>query len=312
MKVSSSRIFAPLALSVASLTLGFFTFAKPKKENSPNKFESQIQAALPEKSISEPAYERKILIFSVTHGYRHKSISTGQRALQLMGEKTGAYQAVLSNDLANFEKDKIQKFDTIVFLSTTGNVFRPKPKLFKEMGEDLQKEITAREKRLQKNLLDFIKSGKGFVGIHAASDTYYTWPEYGDMLGAYFDGHPWLSNNNVSIAVEKGQQDHPLVAHLNGESLNFKEDIYQFKEPYDSSTYDMLLRLDPEKSDKDVKGIKRKDNDFGVSWTKAYGCGRVFYSSLGHNDHIFYNDKVLLHFLSGIQYAIGDLTTPKK
>jgi len=69
----------------------------------------------------------------------------------------------------------------------------------------------------------------------------------------------------------------------------------------------MLLRLDTEKSDMKVKGIKRKDNDFGVSWTKDFGKGRVFYCSLGHNDFIYWDSKVLGVYLNGIQWALGDL-----
>jgi len=71
-----------------------------------------------------------------------------------------------------------------------------------------------------------------------------------------------------------------------------------------------LLRLDTEKSNMNVKGIKRTDGDFGVAWIRPYGAGRVFYSSLGHNHHIYWNSKVLAHYLAGIQWALGDLDAP--
>jgi len=292
-------------IAVAAVSsAGYFTIAAPEKQ--PSK-EELIQAALPKVAPAKPAKERKLLVFSVTRGFRHRSIPTGKLALEHLGKETGAYSAVISDDLANFEKGKIEQFDAICFLSTTQSVFRPHKREMAKMNEEQKKAALEREARLQKNLLEFISSGKGFIGIHAASDTYYDWPEYGKMVGGYFDGHPWHSRTDVSIKVEPGKEKHPIVAALNGKSLNFKEEIYQFKEPYDSSKYDMLLRLDPKKSNMNVRGIKRKDQDFGVAWTKPYGNGRVFYCSLGHNHHIYWNDKVLAHYLAGIQWAMGDL-----
>ena len=168
-----------------------------------------------------------------------------------------------------------------------------------------------REIRLKKNLLQFISNGKGFVGIHAASDTFHKWQEYSKMLGAQFDNHPWRHSSSVSIKVEKGKEQHPLVASWKGENQNFKEEIYQFKDPYDSKKLNILTRLNTEESDMKVRGIQRTDNDFGTSWYKNYGEGRVFYCSLGHNNHIYYNAEVLAHYLAGIQYAIGDLELKK-
>ncbi|RYD39601.1 MAG: ThuA domain-containing protein, partial [Verrucomicrobiaceae bacterium] len=78
------------------------------------------------------------------------------------------------------------------------------------------------------------------------------------------------------------------------------------KAPYDSKAVDMLLRLDPEKSDMKVGGIKREDNDFGVSWVRHWEKGRVFYCSLGHNHEMYWHPKVVRHYLAGIQWALGD------
>ena len=174
------------------------------------------------------------------------------------------------------------------------------------MDEKAKKESEKHVERLQKSLMAFVKGGKGFVGIHAATDTFYNWPDYGDMIGAYFDGHPWGADREVSIKVEPGQEKHPLVAMFDGKNQDFKEEIYQFKAPYDSKKVHMLLRLDPEKTDMKLGGIKRTDNDFGVAWARSWGKGRVFYCSLGHNEHIYWNPTILRHYLAGIQWAIGD------
>ena len=310
-KSTHTKSWITLSLASGSLGLAIFAVAAPN-EKKVDPLAEKITAALPAKAQATPKKERKLLVFSVTAGFRHKSIPTGKKALTLLGDKTGAYTAVVSDDLANFEKDKISQFDAICFLSTTQNVFAPSKKERKSMSAEQIAEAKVKELRLKANLLEFISSGKGFVGIHAASDTFYEWPEYGEMLGGYFDGHPWGSRTDVSIKVEPGKEKHPLVASWNGENQNFKEEIYQLKAPYDSSKYDMLLRLDPEKSNMKVRGIKRKDKDFGVAWIKSYGKGRVFYCSLGHNDHIYFNPKVLDHYLAGIQYAFGDLEIKAK
>lgn len=249
-------------------------------------------AALPSEAYAEPKSARKVLVFSKTAGFRHASIVTGKLALDELGKKTGAFKAVISDDLENFEAERITEFDAILFLSTTQNPFE-------SVGKD-------KEMELRKNLMEFVRGGKGFVGIHAATDTFYDWPEYGEMINGYFDGHPWTQDKMVHIYVEPGMEDNPLTVMFEGKPVEFKEEIYQLKDPYDSSKVAMLLRLDPEKSD-EVEGLKRKDNDYGVGWARTWGDGRVFYCSIGHNHEMFWNPKILRHYLAGIQWAMGDL-----
>lgn len=267
---------------------------------------AKVRAALPAAAPAKPKKPRKVLVFSVTNGFRHGSIPLGQEALRLLGEQTGAYQVVVSNELANFEAERIKGFDAVCFLSTTGDPFMPGNDELKGMSEEQRKEAKAYAEKLRESMMAFIKGGGGFMGIHSATDTFYNWSEYGEMLCGYFNGHPWTAGTQVSIKVEPGKEKHPLVVMFGGQNIEFKEEIYQFKEPYDSSKVEMLLRLDTEKTDMNGKG-NRADNDYGVSWARNWGKGRVFYSSLGHNDHIYQNPKVLLHYLAGLQWAIGDL-----
>jgi type 1 glutamine amidotransferase len=278
-------LILPLGLAVVAGLIA----ASPKKEMPPAGAVEKITEALPADAYAKPKAKRKLLVFSKTAGFRHASIATGKVALQEMGGKTGAFEAVISDDLSNFEPGKIGQFDAILFLSTTQDVFKGAPNA----------------DELFESLMNFVKGGKGFIGIHAATDTFYNRPAYGEMMNGYFDGHPWTANKDVYIHVEPGKEKHPLTAMFEGRPLEFKEEIYQFKDPYDSSKVDMLLRLDPEKSAK-VGGLKRGDNDYGVAWARHWEKGRVFYCSLGHNHDMYWHPKVLRHYLAGIQWALGD------
>jgi uncharacterized protein len=298
-----TRIVLPLSLLAA---LAVLQSNKPNPEMPPQGAWEKITAALPAKAWVAPAKPRKLLVFSLTNGFRHASIATGKVALTELGKKTGAFSAIVSDDLANFEPDKITQFDAICFLSTTQDVFMPAPAAMKTMNDEEKSAAKEKAARLQKSLMDYIESGKGFVGIHAATDTLYSMPEYGRMIGGYFDGHPWNAGTEVQIDVEAGQEKHPLAVMFAGQSMNFKEEIYQHKDPYSSKKQHILLRLNVEKSAQ-VKGLKREDKDYGVAWARLHGKGRVFYCSLGHNHEMYWNDKILSHYLAGIQWSMGDL-----
>lgn len=257
---------------------------------------------------NEGERKKQILVFSRTMAFRHESIGIGKKMLAIMAETTGSFDVLISDELTNFDAKNIHKFDAICFLNTTMNVFSLDKKALKSMSAEDKKLASELELKRKSNLLKFVSDGKGFIGIHSASDTFYEWEEYGRMLGGYFDGHPWNANMEVSIKAEEKNKDHALLAGVipadKGE-LRFKEEIYQFKEPYHSKSVTMLLRLAPEVITVPKKGIKRTDNDFGVSWIKPYGEGRVYYCSLGHNDHIYWNKHVLKHYYAGIMYALG-------
>ena len=300
-------MFRKIIFVVSAFLVALGSVQAQKKEQGST---AKIAEALTSVEAAKPKQKRKLLVFSVTRGFRHASIGTGNIALKLMGEKTGAFEAVVSDDLANFEPDAIKQFDAICFLNTTMEVFSPHKKELGKMSEAEKKEAQVKEQRLKKSLMGHIKSGKGFVGIHSATDTFYKWKEYGDMIGGYFNGHPWNAGTQVSIKVEDGQEHHACCAHLEGKNLNFKEEIYQFKAPYDPNKLHILLRLDPEQTD--ISRGKRADKDYGVSWVKNHGQGRVFYCSLGHNHHIYWNAKVLQHYLKGIQWALGDIDVEVK
>src|SRR5262249_53881668 len=144
--MSRGKLCVGLALVAALAALG--TWASPLTAGKPVSEAriKKITAALPESAPAKPAKARKILIFTLAKGFVHSSIPVGAKALQMMGEKTGAYDAVISNDLAMFEPDKLKDFDAIVMVSTTGELFGKKAK------KDDPLEAQAKNERLRLSL----------------------------------------------------------------------------------------------------------------------------------------------------------------
>jgi type 1 glutamine amidotransferase len=269
----------------------------------------QINAALPAEPAVKPAQPRKLLVFTLTRGFRHDSIPVGVAAMKLLGEKTKAFTVTHSEDLAVFEEPSLKQFDAVLFLNTTGELFRPAD--FDTLSEPARTAAADIEKRLETNLLKFVEGGKGLAGFHSATDTCYKWQWYGNTIGGYFDGHPWVSSDDVVISVD--DPAHPIAAPFGGQPLELKEELYQLREPYARDKQRVLLTLDTTRTNMKKDGVKRTDGDFGVAWVRLQGQGRVFYTSLGHNAHIYTNPKILRHYLAGLQFVLGDLkvdTTP--
>lgn len=279
----------------------------------PVEHREKIDAALPDAPIVNADAKRRILVVSATAGFRHRSIPTGKYALEKMGAATGVYETVISDDPANFEPDVLKTFDAVVLLNTTQDFFMPNGKKKQDYSEADWNWLQDRQNRLMDNLVDYVEQGGGLVGIHAATDSCYNHKEYGETIGGYFWGHPWNAGSNVTIVVEDPEHAVNKPAFGDTKDFSLKEEIYQFKpEPYSRDRLRILLHLDPARSDK-VKGMRREDNDYPVAWVQKVGEGKVFYSSLGHNHHIYWNPMLLKHYLAGIQFACGDLeadTTP--
>ena len=261
---------------------------------------AEISAASPNKPVVQPQKARKILVYTRAAGFRHSSIETGAATMKILGEKTGAWTATSTDDPKMFAD--LSGYDAVVFLNTTGEVFLPAD--FDKLSEADKATAKTDEEKYKANLLNFVNGGKGFIGIHAATDTLYGWADYGSMIGGYFNGHPWGAGTDVTVRVE--DPNSPITKALNGQEMSFKEEIYQFKEPYSRDRLHVLMGLDLDKSSK-VEGLKREDGDYPVAWIREQGQGRVFYCSLGHREDKYSDSRVLGVYLAGIQYALGDL-----
>lgn len=287
--------FRPAALAALVLTISFLTAASQAAAADsavPPERIKKIEAALPDKAQAKPKKARKVLLFTLATGFVHSSIPTGAKALELMGKKTGAYDVVVSRDPAVFDPEQLREFDAIVMISTTGELFAPKG------GASAEEQ--ARSERRRRSLLEFVAGGRGFAGIHAASDCSYKWPAYGELIGGYFNGHPW-----GKITMKIDAPHHPVNACFGGKEYTIEDEIYTFKAPYSRDKLRVLTSIDLEKSG--IRKGNRADNDYAVSWVHNYGKGRVFYCSLGHREETFWNPIVLKHYLAGIQFALGDL-----
>ena len=241
-------------------------------------------------AAQQPASPKKtILILGATRGWQHDSITDAMATIRNMGKESGLWDSYIRTDYAWLTKGdtgpngkNLTKFDALVFVNTTGEM---------ELS-DAQK----------KDLLAFVHDeGKGFVGVHAALDANYKWPEYGEMIGGWFDEHPW---NTFDAPIVREDAAFPAVKHLKPAFVKHDE-IYQAK-AWSRDKVNVLLRLDEEKLKyENNKRIKRTDRDFAVSWAKMYGKGRVFYSTLGHTNESWSDPDVKTMYAEAIKWVLG-------
>ncbi len=258
-------------------------WAGPDLQPVPDNELQKIEDALPAAATAKPKKPRRLLVFYRCEGFVHGSINRGNAALEMIGKKTGAWEAVASQDMSVFDAGALKEFDAVVFNNTTRLAFE--------------------DEKQRKALMDFVQGGKGVCGIHAATDNFYSWPEAAAMMGGLFDGHPWGGGGTWAVQIE--EPEHPLNKAFGGKGFWVNDEIYKVKGPYSRDNLRILLGLD---MTKEANKPGREDGDNAVAWIRNVGDGRVFYCSLGHNNHIFWTAPVLQHYLDGIQFAMGDLT----
>ena len=282
---------------------------------------TKMEAALPEKAPATPKKARKVLVYGNAQGFVHSSIPLGELTIAKLGEKTHAWTATISNDPAAF--DDLSGYDAIMLVSTTGHFLIPRADAGKAPAKNATDEekkayeekkkaadaLLAPYKDLEKhrfeNMVNFVKEGKGLAGIHAASDAYYDFPEWGLLIGGYFNGHPW---GKVTVKIDDPKS--PITAGFDGKEFPMQDETYTFKkEPYSREKLHILTSLDVSKfSEADLKKENRPfDHDYGISWIHTFGQGRVFYEAHGHSEHVYWDKPMLQEYLAGLQYVLGDL-----
>ncbi len=271
-----------------------------------NRQAEQIRGAIPEKARVVPEEHRRVLIWNTPFMDKcpHKGycVPQAQHAMKLLGERTGAFEPLVSDDVAMYLPENLKRFDAIIFNNSNGPWIRPTENdmdKFKAYGSDQD----AVEKLLRRSLLDWVSQGGGIFAYHHAVGGNTHWPEFQELLGAGYWGHPW----NEEVGIKLDEPDHPLLAAFEGEDFRLAEEVFQFREPYARDKLRVLLSLDTGKTNMSVPWIHRTDNDFGLAWVKLHGRGRVFYCAIGHRTDIWWNPKILRFYLDGIQFATGDL-----
>jgi type 1 glutamine amidotransferase len=201
----------------------------------------------------------RILYFTHSASYRHDVIPASHNFLQRIGATAGL-EITRSEDVTVFTTDNLRHYGAIMFF-TSGEL---------PMGNAQQVAFT-----------DFLRAGGGFIGVHSATDTFYQWPEYRNVIGGYFDQHPW----HQTVVVNVAERDDPLVAFL-GHSFAVTDEIYQIRD-FDVAGSRVLLRLDPTSVDLTRPNVHRHPYGWPLAWTRFYGEGRVFYTALGHEEAVW-------------------------
>ena len=282
-------------------------------EIPPHELAAVRQAASQVTMRATPQKARTVLIWNTPPALMdndpHKGycIPYGTAGLQAIGEASRAFSPVVSDDLAQFAPENLRRYDAIVLNNSSGPWITPtRDDLHKDALRELGSDAAQIEAALRQSFLDFVRRGGGVVGLHYAIAANAHWPEYKDLFGASFTGHPWTEE--VGVTVEDRQ--HPLVAAFGGADFRITDEIYEYGPPFDRARLRVLLSLDPACTNMGVPWINRRDNDFALAWVKLYGKGRVFNTSFGHMASLYSNPQMLQFYLDAIQFAAGDLDAP--
>lgn len=260
-------------------------------------------------TVSVNAAPKTVLVVTTTTGFRHSSIPTAEKVLGELAKTSEAFvvdyarveptdaefkgpdgkpdkakvDAAIKSVLAKkMSAEALSKYDAVIFANTTGQLPLPDRDAF----------------------IQWVKSGKGFVGMHSATDTLSQFDAYVDMIGGTFRTH----KEQVEVQPINQDQECPACKHL-GTDWKVYDEIY-ILDKFDPKKVHGLLTLDKHPNDK-------TPGTYPISWCKEYGKGRVFYTSLGHREDVWdptwpkrvnppkVAEDYQKHILEGIRWALG-------
>ena len=269
--------------------------AKTAAIRGPERLDAQtrqdIDAALPKAVPAQPRKPRKLLVLDVNIAYGgHASIPAANYGLEQMGKRTGAYEAVFSNDLNNLRYPQIRQYDAVFLNNTVGMIFV--------------------DPAVREGLTRFVREGGGLGGNHGVSHASMDWDGFSDMIGVKRGVHRERTERAWIKIDDPGS---PLTVPFAGQGFIHEDEFFRFvNPPYSRDKLHVLLSLDVVRTDMNqgrtcASPCVRDDADYAVSWIRNYGQGRVFFAVLGHNPTIFTNPALAEYFLRGVQYILGDL-----
>ncbi|MFI5906412.1 ThuA domain-containing protein [Dactylosporangium sp. NPDC051541] len=228
---------------------------------------ASVFVATPAQAADSP-YD--VLVFSKTAGFRHDAIPAGIQAVRDLGAANN-FTVTATEDASVFTAAGLAPYEAVVFMSTTGDVLN-----------DAQQ--TAFE--------SYIRGGGGYVGVHAAADTEYSWPFYGTLVGAWFASHPAIQPVNSRTE----DRANPATSHL-PQTWTRTDELYNYQ-TNPRSTAHVLATLDESSYTGGTMGA-----DHPITWCKTIDSGRSFYTGFGHTQESYADSNFRGELLGGIRYA---------
>jgi type 1 glutamine amidotransferase len=267
---------------------------------------------------TEKAANKRLLLVTHSGGFIHGSVATAEEVLKKVGPengfdvtcwrftedpdkkvkaKSGAERTALEayserfrgatklpvekENCGRINKDTLKNFDVVLFFTT---------------GNPMTKEELA-------DLKEWVRNGGAVAGTHCATDTLYGESVYGDLIGAYFRGHP-PGLQKIKVKVEDAK--HPAAAGF-ADGMEYQDEMYVFRDaPYSREKLHIILSIDAA-SFNPGKNLVRNDNDYAISWCREEGKGKVFYTSFGHDQKVWRDEKFQKHLFGGLKWATGQL-----
>ncbi len=235
--------------------------------------------------VAQQPRKKRLLAVGMSAGWEHESVSDALVTMYELGKESGLWDTWVRTDTTAITKKKLPAnaknldyFDAVFFM-TTG-----------ELPMDDQQKA---------DLVSFVKDeGKGFLGAHNATDTFYKWPQYGEMIGGYFDGHPWNQFLATIIVVD---QNFPATRHF-PKTFEIRDEIYQTKD-FSPERSHVLMTLDTSKVNMAAKGVHSKE--IPIAWEHQFGKGRVFYCGLGHPPEVWQRKDIRQMWLEAVKWTMG-------
>ncbi len=226
-------------------------------------------------SVASDDTDYTVVVYTRTTGFRHESITDGVALLRRLGAEEN-FRVVVTEMPEQF-LEELAESRVAVFLNTTEDVF----------DSDSERE----------RFREFVEGGGGFVGVHAAADTEYDWEWYGQLVGAYFDGHPAVQEGRVDV-VDAG---HPSTAHLPDPWVRTDE-WYSFTDVQED--INVLLTLDEDSYD--LEDAPAMGDEHPIAWYHTVGEGRSWYTGMGHTAESYEEEEFVEHLRGGILWAAGE------
>jgi len=224
--------------------------------------------------------KKKLLYVTTAAGFAHSSRPLSRDVVKKLGRDSGEFEAVATDTTELIHPQGLEGLDAVMFYTTGGKDAFP----LSPANRDA--------------LIAWVKSGKAFIGVHSATDTYADWEPYWEMIGGSFDGHPWNAGD-PAIGIDVEDPSHPAAIAVPG-GWKIQDEIYQLKN-WSRDKVHVILSMNDASAGKG----SRKDKDYAIAWCKNHEKGKVFYTSLGHREDVWTNPVYQEHLLGGILWTLG-------